>query len=45
MSSNETQNLRVVLDTLDAFFAGGAEDIESLDELRDKVRTKLVSSD
>lgn len=43
MSTSEIHNLRIVLDVLDAFFDGGAEDIESLDGLRDKIRTKLAA--
>lgn len=43
MTDNEIANLRMVLDTLDAFFADGAEDIEALDSLRDEIRVKLAS--
>ncbi|MBM4574958.1 hypothetical protein GS896_25670 [Rhodococcus hoagii] len=42
MSDNGTPSvdLVVVLDVLDAFFDGGADDIESLDELRDRIRAE-----
>ncbi|MFZ2528199.1 MAG: hypothetical protein WAX14_11180 [Rhodococcus sp. (in: high G+C Gram-positive bacteria)] len=43
-TSTEVQNLRTILAILDDFFAGGADDIELLDGLRDQIRGKLARS-
>lgn len=41
-TNSDDQNLRSVLDVPDAFFDGGAEDIEELDDLRNKLRATLA---